>query len=118
MDDDQKVLEILRKMLNKLGFEITSTLNGHEAIEVYKKMHDKSEPFDFIIMDLTIPAGMGGKEAIKGILQINPEIKAIVASGYSNDPIMAQYKKFGFTGVLRKPFTFQELSDLISSFLT
>ena len=73
-----------------------------------------NQPFDAVIMDLTIPGGMGGKEAIKRLLEIDPEVKAIVSSGYSNDPIMADFKKYGFCGVVAKPYTLEELGEALS----
>ena len=72
-------------------------------------------PFDFVILDLTIPGGMGGKEAIKKILQIDPKAKVIVSSGYSNDPVMANYKEYGFSGVIAKPFQLKNLQKAINS---
>ena len=75
----------------------------------------KTKPFDFVMLDLTVPGGMGGQEAIKKILQINPEAKAIVASGYSNDPVMANYKEYGFSGVIAKPFQLRDLQEVIHS---
>jgi len=72
-----------------------------------------TEHFDVIIMDLTIPGGMGGKEAIGKLLEVDPWVKAIVSSGYSNDPIMSEYRKYGFRGVATKPYKIEELSKIL-----
>lgn len=75
-------------------------------------------PFDVVIMDLTIPGGMGGEETIKKLKAFDPNVKAIVSSGYSNDPIMANFKKFGFANVLTKPYQIRELARIIDSIFT
>jgi DNA-binding NarL/FixJ family response regulator len=71
------------------------------------------QPFDVVIMDLTIPGGMGGKEAIKKLLEIDPKVKAIVSSGYSTDPVMADFRSYGFSGVAVKPYNIEELSEIL-----
>jgi PAS domain S-box-containing protein len=114
MDDDEMVLEVGRKILRHLGFNTESARNGNDAIEMYKKAKLSGKPYDFIIMDLTVPGGMGGKEAIKILSEFDPAIKAIVSSGYSNDPVMANYRDFGFCGVVAKPYTVEDLSEVIS----
>ncbi len=100
-------------MMEYLGYEVKIVKDGHEAVNLYKKAKESSQPFDTVIMDLTVRNGMGGKETIKNLLEIDPEIKAIVSSGYSNDPIMADFKKYGFTGVITKPFEIKELSEVL-----
>jgi PAS domain S-box-containing protein len=104
MDDDEAVRDVAGAMLGKLGYETTPAGDGAEAIELYERARKSGEPFDAVIMDLTIPGGMGGREAIKKLLEIAPDAKAIVSSGYSNDPIMAEYTKYGFSGVVGKPY--------------
>lgn len=84
--------------------------DGEEAIEKYIKAKKEGQPFDGLILDLTIPGGMGGKEAIMRLKEINPDVKAIVASGYSNDPVMANFRDYGFSGVVSKPFRVNKLS--------
>ena len=100
-------------MLGKLGHEVVDAVDGEAAIEKYLLARDAGEPFDFVIMDLTIPGGMGGKEAVKRILDIDPSAKVIVASGYSNDPIIADYTSYGFAGCVSKPFRMKELTDAL-----
>ena len=88
--------------------------NGHEAIELYNEYYKSNRSIDIIIMDLTIPGGMGGKDAVQEILRINPEAKVVVSSGYSNDPVIAHYKEHGFKAFIVKPFQFAELNKLIN----
>jgi len=113
MDDESMIRDLGSEMLRRLGYQVFTTRDGLEAITVYKKSKDCGEPFDAVIMDLTIPGGMGGKEALKELLDVDPGIKAIVSSGYSNDPIMGDFKKFGFAGVLSKPYSVKEMSDVL-----
>ncbi|MHA2000903.1 MAG: ATP-binding protein [Promethearchaeota archaeon] len=114
MDDERSVRRTIKYLLNKLGFEVDLAINGFEAIEKYKVQLEKNQKYDFVIFDLTIPGSMGGEEAIKTLIQIDPSIKAIVSSGYSNNPIMANHRKYGFVEILPKPFNFEELKKVIS----
>ena len=115
MDDEEMILEIGFEMLKYLGYEVTKVRNGKEAIEAYVSARSAGSPFQAVIMDLTIPGGMGGKEAIQKLKEIDPEIKAIVSSGYSNDPVMADYRNQGFVGVIIKPYLFNELKRVMQT---
>ena len=117
MDDEEIIRELLHDELTNVGYTVELTQGGAEAIERYKKAKESGEPFDAVIMDLTIPGGMGGKEAIKQLLEIDPDAKAIVSSGYSTDPVMADYKKYGFSAVVTKPYSVGELEKTLSSLL-
>jgi len=113
MDDDEDILNIAGEMLNTLGYEVEYAKNGVEAIDKYKTMLEQNNPFDLVIMDLTIPGGMGGKDAIKGLLALDRHVKAIVSSGYSDDPIMGNHTEYGFVGVALKPYKLNELSEIV-----
>ena len=113
MDDEDAILEILGEMLSFLGHRVMETLDGNQAIEQFRKAMDQGEPFDLVILDLTVPGGLSGKETIVELLKLKPDVKAIVSSGYANDPVMAQYREHGFHGVVNKPFQMQELSETI-----
>ncbi|MDI6756003.1 MAG: GAF domain-containing protein, partial [Thermodesulfobacteriota bacterium] len=104
MDDDQVVRYIAEKFLKHLGYEVELAEDGKEAVGRFKKAQESKQPFDIVILDLIVPGGIGGKEVLKKLLEISPEIKAIAASGFSNDPILADFKRYGFKGVLAKPF--------------
>ena len=95
------------------GFETDYAVDGHAAIEKYKQGMKNGNPYAVVIMDLTVPGGMGGGEAIKKLLEIDPQAKAIVSSGYSNNPIMANFNKFGFKGVISKPFRLNEVKKTL-----
>lgn len=113
MDDEKLIREVACQMLNSLGYAASGASDGVEAIQLYEKAKALGEPFDLLIMDLTIPGGMGGREAIQRLLGLNPDLKAIVSSGYSNDPILASFEHYGFIGVLEKPYTIRELSRVL-----
>jgi PAS domain S-box-containing protein len=105
MDDEEMVRSSLGKMLTTIGYEVELARNGTEAIALYEKAKSSSNPIDAVILDLTVPGEMGGKDAIRKLLDIDPQIKAIVTSGYSNDPVMANFREYGFIDVVTKPYT-------------
>lgn len=113
MDDEEILRNAAGLLLGELGYSVDFARDGKEAIEIYKKAKDSGEPFNVVIMDLTIPGGMGGKEAIKELLKIDPDIRAIVCSGYSTDPIMSEFKDYGFSAVMVKPYDIDELSRVV-----
>ncbi len=113
MDDEPLIRDLAGEFLKLMGYSVSFARNGTEAIRLYKETLDEGRPFDAIIMDLTIPGGMGGKEAIQRIRRIDPAVKAIVSSGYSNDPIMSAHEKYGFKGVLPKPYDGNQLSQVL-----
>jgi len=114
MDDEPLVRSVSTAILTELGYDVSEAKDGKEAIEVYMKAEKEGKPFHVVIMDLTIPGGMGGKEAVRKLLEIAPKAKVLVSSGYSMDPIMADYKKYGFCGVIVKPYNANEISNVIS----
>ncbi len=113
MDDQEDLLELTREALIDLGYQASLARNGEEAINIYMEALKENDPFHLVIMDLTIPGGMGGKDTIKELLKLDPGVKAIVASGYSRDPVMANYQDYGFKGVIKKPFSLKELSQIV-----
>ena len=117
MDDEVMIQDITRAMLNKLGYEVEVAGSGDEAVEMFRSARESGRPFDAVLMDLTIPGGMGGKEAVQHIATIDEGVKAIVSSGYSNDPIMSQYRNYGFSGMVTKPYDFQKLSSVLHQVL-
>jgi len=114
MDNDDMVRELATKMLETAGYSVTKANDGGEAIRLYREAMESGHPYDVVILDLTVPGGMGGKEAMKFLLKTDPNIKAIASSGYSNDSIMSEYKKYGFTAVIAKPYKVRELSEIVS----
>ncbi|HPG40633.1 MAG TPA: response regulator [bacterium] len=113
MDDEDAVLSVLENFLTVSGYEVELAKDGADAINLYEQALSAGNPFRVVIMDLTVPGGIGGKEAISKLREIDPNVKAIVASGYSNDPVMANYKDYGFSGILGKPFKIKELSRVL-----
>ncbi len=118
MDDEQMVRNVAVRMLSLLGNEVETASDGVDAIEKYTAARKAGYPFDVVIMDLTIPGGMGGAETIKNILPIDPDVRAIVTSGYSNDPVISQYAFHGFKGYLLKPFNINDLKKIMNDVLS
>jgi len=115
MDDQKPILKMLSRILNRMGYSTESAIDGKKVIEMYSKVYNTKDSFDLVILDLTIPGGMGGIETIMELLKIDPNVKAVVSSGYSNDPIMANYKKYGFCGVVPKPYTKNQLAEVLNN---
>ncbi len=113
MDDEEEVRNTTGDVLKRLGYTVEFADDGIRAIELYKAALKKGENFDAVIMDLTVPGGMGGKEALMKLLEIDPAVKAIVSSGYSNDPIMANFRNHGFRGVVTKPYRIRDLGETL-----
>lgn len=113
MDDEELIRKLARDLLTDLGYEVGLAREGTEAIAAYKKAMLDNRPYDLVIMDLTIPDGLGGKQTISQLLEIDPNAKTIVSSGYSNDPIMSDYASHGFKAVLPKPYDGKQMSELV-----
>lgn len=104
MDDEASLRKTVGRMLQKLGYESEFAKDGAEAIDMYKEAKESGKPYNAVILDLTIPGGMGGKDTVKKLMEIDPEVKAIVSSGYSDDPVLANFQEYGFKGMMPKPF--------------
>jgi PAS domain S-box-containing protein len=113
MDDEEMVRQVLDKMLSHLGYEAEFARDGDEAIALFTQAQKSGEAFAAVILDLTIPGGLGGKETMEQLLKIAPGVKAIVSSGYSEDPIMAESEKYGFSGIIAKPFKVPDLGKVL-----
>jgi PAS domain S-box-containing protein len=113
MDDEQMVRDVLGALLRNLGCEVTLAGEGDAAIEMYRMAQAGGLTFDAVILDLTVPGGMGGKEALRHLQKLDPHVRAIVSSGYSNDPVMAEYGEYGFSGVVCKPFNMHQLQEVL-----
>jgi len=118
MDDEEMIRELATVMLEGIGCQVTTCAEGAKAIEYYKAAKESGALISAVIMDLTIPGGMGGKEAAKEILAIDPAACLIVSSGYSNDPIMSDFSNYGFTGAIAKPYNIRDLAQVLRSSLS
>ena len=117
MDDESIVRDVIAKQLTHLGYRAVLASNGVEALAVYQESLEMGRPFAAVIMDLTIPGGMGGVETIRRLLALDPRAKAIISSGYCNDPVMQNYKDYGFRGVVPKPYKLQDLKKTLENLL-
>lgn len=115
MDDDETVLLPVSEMLADLGYKVKIARNGGEALTFYGMAMDEGRKFDVVIVDLVVQGGMGGKETMERLLKSDPSVCAIVSSGYSNDPVMADHAKYGFKGVLAKPYQIEEMHEILKS---
>lgn len=113
MDDEEAIRDLAVEMLGHLGYEVTTCASGEETIRMYRTAKEGKKPFSFVIMDLTIPGGMGGRECAEAILAFDPCARLIVSSGYSNDPVMADFRDYGFRGSIIKPYTLDELTRVL-----
>jgi len=117
MDDEEIIKIVVGQMLKNLGYEYDFAENGEQTVEKYTKARSMGEAFDAVILDLTVRGGMGGKETIRKLREIDPAVRAIVSSGYSDDPVVANYEDYGFKDILSKPYEIETLSSLLHSLL-
>jgi len=113
MDDEELIRELAAEMLGHLGYEVTTCASGEEAVRKYRMAKEQNRPFSLVIMDLTIPGGMGGRECAADILAIDPCARLIASSGYSNDPVMADFYNYGFCGSIVKPYSLNDLTRVL-----
>jgi CheY-like chemotaxis protein len=114
MDDEPMVRDVAEAMLTTLGNEVVLAVDGEEAIKLYREAMESPKPVRLVIMDLTIPGGMGGKDAVREIHKLDPDARVVVTSGYSNDPILANFKDYGFWAAIVKPFQIKDLKKVLS----
>jgi two-component system, cell cycle sensor histidine kinase and response regulator CckA len=115
MDDDEMVAEVAQEMLQTLGYLTEATPSGEVAIERFRAAEDRGEPFDVVILDLTVAGGMGGAEAVGHIRNIRPNVTVYVTSGYTDDSVLARFRDYGFNGVLPKPFGVADLRRVLNA---
>ncbi len=118
MDDEEPILKMAEKLMNRMGLEFESVADGRQAIDRYREAKESGRPFDLLVMDLTIPGGMGGREAISVLRAYDPNVRAIVSSGYSSDLAMSDFRKHGFRGMVAKPYDVSELALVIRTVLS
>jgi two-component system, cell cycle sensor histidine kinase and response regulator CckA len=117
MDDEEMVRQTVGRMLELLGYEVESVHDGAGALRAYEGALESDKPFDVVIMDLTIPGGMGGREAVVRLHEIDPDARVIVSSGYAHDPVISDYEAYGFVGAVSKPVDMDELAETLGALL-
>jgi PAS domain S-box-containing protein len=115
MEDDELVRNSTRMLLEAMGYKVETVENGEKAIARYREAIAAGVKYKAVIMDLTVVGGMGGREAILRLREIDPDVRAVASSGYSNDPVMARYREYGFRAILPKPFTIDALTEVLGS---
>ncbi len=109
MDDDEGVRFIAGRTLEHMGYGVDHAEEGLTAIELYRKALESGAPYVAVILDLTIPGGMGGKEVLDRLKEIDPAVKGFVSSGYQDDPMMKDFAAYGFSGAITKPFRYEDM---------
>jgi PAS domain S-box-containing protein len=117
MEDELVLSQAAGEMLQEIGYEVEYAENGQMALEKYGRKLREGAPFDLVLLDLTIPGGMGGKETMAGLLKIDPRARAVVTSGYPDDPVLLHYSDYGFCDKIIKPYTIEELSEVLQRVL-
>jgi CheY-like chemotaxis protein len=117
MDDEQILLDVTHEVLKFLNFDVVSARDGLTAIDLYKKEKTTGTPFDIVILDLSVPSGMGGKETIEQLRKFDPDVKAIVSSGYTDDPVVQDFSRYGFSGSLTKPYKINDLKNILEQLM-
>ena len=117
VDDEEMIINMAGRILARLGYESAFARNGSEAVALYEEALKTEQPFDAVVLDLTVRGGMGGEEAMRHLLEIDPQAKVIVSSGYSDSPVMQNYKQYGFSAATGKPYSLIELSQALDRVL-
>jgi CheY-like chemotaxis protein len=117
MDDEEMIRELAEAILTEFGYSVECVESGAQAIELYAARKEENRPFSAVILDLTIPGGIGGRETLEKLLSLDPDVRAIVSSGYSDDPVVANFREHGFSAVLSKPYRPQEMGRVLQELL-
>jgi two-component system, cell cycle sensor histidine kinase and response regulator CckA len=117
VDDEEMVLKIAEKLLLYMGYEVDTTLTGEEAVWLYRQAIESKKPFDAVILDLSMDSGMGGTEVMEELIAIDPDVKAIISSGYLHDPVIMNFEDYGFAGILTKPYDPKELDEKLQNII-
>jgi CheY-like chemotaxis protein len=117
MDDEQIILDVTQEVLKFLGYEVMFAREGSAAIDLYKSEKNAGVPFDVVFLDLSVPEGMGGKEAIQQLKEFDPDVKAVVSSGYAQDPAVQDYLSHGFSGKLSKPYKINDMKNILEELM-
>jgi CheY-like chemotaxis protein len=117
MDDEEALADLAKTMLEHLGCEVAIALNGEQAIDMYAEALEAGRDYDVLILDLTVKGGLGAKDTIPKLLYLNPNVKAIVSSGYSGDPVISEFSTFGFMDTLSKPYDLEQLKTVLNRVL-
>jgi PAS domain S-box-containing protein len=117
MDDEEGIRAMASQLLMRIGFEVEATPDGASAVDAYRKAMEEGRPFALVIMDLTVPGGMGGLECMRELQKLDPKVRAIVSSGYSSDPVMSDHRSFGFSGMVPKPYRITDFAKAIRQVL-
>ena len=113
VDDEEAIRALVEFTLGRLGYEVSEAETALDGVNLYREKMESGERFDLVILDLTLPGGMGGKEALKRLIEIDPTVNAIVSSGYAMDATMSRYQDYGFRGVIAKPYEAAELGKIV-----
>jgi CheY-like chemotaxis protein len=113
VDDEDAIRDLVEFTLTRLGYEVSQAATALQGVELYQEKLRAGKRFDLVILDLTLPGGIGGKEALKKLMEIDPTVNAIVSSGYATDATMSRYQDFGFRGVIAKPYEAAELGKIV-----
>jgi DNA-binding NtrC family response regulator len=115
MDDEQIILDVMGEILTFLKYDFMSARDGLAAIDLYKKEKAAGSPFDMVILDLSVPNGLGGKETIELLRNVDPAVKAVISSGYTNDPVVKDFSHYGFSERLTKPYNINDMKNLLEN---
>jgi DNA-binding NtrC family response regulator len=117
MDDEESIQQLTSLLLRRMGLEAVVVADGESALREYEQARQAGRPFELVILDLTIPGGLGGRETIERLQKMDPDVLAIVSSGYSSDPVMAEFRRYGFQGMVAKPYDLGQFTTTVARVL-